>query len=59
MVSIYITKLEIIKLRDNMSVEQLRTITNETKKRLGYVSYNALFETMGYTHAFNDTYIKP
>lgn len=57
--TIYITKTEIIKLRDNMSVDELRVITNATKARLGYVSFESLFETMGYVHAFNDTYIKP
>lgn len=56
--TIYITQTELIKLRDNMSVEELRRITNETMKREGYVSYRALFETMGYVHAFNDTYKK-
>jgi len=59
METIYITGTEIIKLRDNMSVEELIRITNETKERFGYVDYQGLFKTMGYVHAFNDTYLKP
>lgn len=54
-----ISKTEIIKLRDAMSVEELRKITNKTKEENGYVSYKAIFETMGYKHAFNDKFFVP
>ncbi len=53
----YITETEIIALRDQMSVEELRRITNETKAREGHVSFREIFKTMGYIHAFNDSYI--
>lgn len=53
-----VTKTELIKIRDNMSIIELRQITKQTRERLGYVDFNGLFETMGYVHAFNDTYKK-
>lgn len=53
-----VSEYEIIRLRDKMPVEELRAITNKTKERLGYVNFRAIFETMGYVHAFNDKYRK-
>lgn len=54
-----ITETEIIKLRDKMSTNQLREITNMTKKKHGFVDMKRIFQTMGYTHAFNDKWEKP
>jgi hypothetical protein len=55
---IYYKSLDIIKLRDNMSVDELRIISNKTKEIYGFIDYKRLFITMGYTHAFGDTYYK-
>lgn len=52
------TKTELIALRDTFPLEELQKQTRETKERLGYVDYNGIFETMGYTRAFNETYKK-
>lgn len=54
----YKTAAELIKMRDDMPVNELRRQTTETKKRDGYVSYRGIFETMGYKHVFNNTYLK-
>jgi len=53
---ILITKTELIALRDSMPLEILKEQTRKTKERNGYVDYRGIFETMGYVHAFNDTY---
>lgn len=54
----YVTVRELIKMRDEMTDAELKEQTRKTKERLGYVDYRGIFETMGYRHAFNDTYIK-
>jgi len=52
----YISERELILLRDKMSIEELRAITNKTKEVNGYVNFRAIFKTMGYEHSFNDMY---
>jgi hypothetical protein len=54
-----ITERGIIELRDQMSIEDLRAITNKCMADWGFVSFRYLFITMGYVHAFNDKWIKP
>ncbi len=51
-----ITAQEIINKRDQMSVAELRTITNKTKEKFGYIDFARIFETMGYVRAINDKY---
>lgn len=53
-----ISKTDLIKMMDEMSIEDTRTIIKETKQKNGYVSYRAIFETMGYVHSFNEYYKK-
>ncbi len=55
---VLISKTDLIKMMDEMSIEETRTIINETKQKNGYVSYRAIFETMGYVHSFNEYYKK-
>ena len=52
------TEREIIEMRDNMSVLELRKITNQAKKDFGYVDFRAIFKTMGFEHAFGDKWKK-
>jgi hypothetical protein len=54
-----LTATDIIRLRDQMPVEQLREITNRAKKERGYLSFKVLFETMGYVHAYGNSYYLP
>jgi hypothetical protein len=53
------TETEIIRLRDQMPVEELRKYTKLCREQFGYVSYSALFQVMGYVHAFNKKWYKP
>ena len=56
---IYITEREIILLRDQMSNSDLTKITDKCKQTYGFVDFTHIFKTMGYIHAFNDSWYKP
>jgi len=54
-----ITDIEIIKLRDHMSLEKLRSITNDCKKKFGFIDFRHIFITMGYEPAYGNKYYVP
>lgn len=54
----YHTEAEILDIRDNMSVEELRRQTNAVKAKYGYVSFKLIFKEMGFEHSYNDKYKK-
>ena len=54
-----ISELEIIRLKDKLPLDQLKEITRKTKEKFGIVYNKAIYETMGFVHAYNDKYYKP
>ena len=54
-----ITDRDIILLRDQMPLDELKVISKKTLKTYGFVDFHHTFLTMGYTKAFNNYYHKP
>lgn len=51
-----ISSTQIIARRDTMSIEELRAINSECRKKFGYLGYREIFITMGYEPAYNGLY---
>lgn len=54
-----ITDRNIILLRDEMPLTELKKITIKTKEIYGFVDFHHIFLTMGYTKAYANKYYKP
>lgn len=52
------SSFDIIRIRDTMSLNKLRAITNRVKKKQSYVDFSSIFKEMGFIYAYNNKWYK-